>query len=445
MKRDIESNLLRWKNNDNRSPLLIRGARQVGKSYVIEQFGKDHFSNLVIINFEQYPQFKECFHSLDPIAIISSLELLTNQTITQNETLLFLDEIQECPNAIMALRYFKEQMPRLHIIGAGSLLEFTLNNPSFRMPVGRIQFLFLKPLSFGEYLDASGHEKLRKFLNEIKISDSVDSIIHTKLLSLVNQYSALGGMPEVVKEYIESKSLLKCQDIQTNILLTYRNDFGKYAKKTNHLLLEKVFNKAPGFVGKSIKYSKLVEEADIRNIKNCLNNLADAGLINRIYSTSGSGLPLLAHINEKKNKLLFLDIGLVKRACRLELDVFFKADLMLVNDGAFAEQLVGQELLAYTRSEDEKFLFFWVRETLNSSAEVDYLTNVDQRIVPIEVKSGSTGSLRSLRIFMEEKKINLGVRISEKPLLLEKDILTLPFYMIENLPRLVKEYEKCYR
>ncbi|NDB86910.1 MAG: hypothetical protein EB127_30105, partial [Alphaproteobacteria bacterium] len=242
MKRDIESDLLRWKNNDNRSPLLIRGARQVGKIYVIEQFGKDHFSNLVIINFEQYPQFKECFHTLDPIAIISSLELLTNQTITQNETLVFLDEIQECPNAIMALRYFKEQMPRLYIIGAGSLLEFTLNNPSFRMPVGRIQFLFLKPLSFGEYLDASGHEKLRKFLKEIKILDSVDSIIHTKLLSLVNEYSALGGMPEVVKEYIESKSLLKCQDIQTNILLTYRNDFGKYAKKPNHLLLEKVFN-----------------------------------------------------------------------------------------------------------------------------------------------------------------------------------------------------------
>lgn len=249
MKRDIEKNLLNWKKDQNRAPLLLRGARQVGKSYIIEKFGKENFSNFIVVNFEQYPEFKECFTSFDPVQICSSLELLSNKRIIAGETLVFLDEIQECPSAITALRYFKEQMQDLHIIGAGSLLEFALNDEHFRMPVGRIQFLFLKPLSFGEYLEASGNHALRNFLNKIDLDDKVENFIHLKLMSLLKEYASLGGMPAVVAEYLNSRSLLKCQEIQTNILSTYRNDFGKYAKKTNHEIIEKLFSKAPGFIG----------------------------------------------------------------------------------------------------------------------------------------------------------------------------------------------------
>jgi predicted AAA+ superfamily ATPase len=440
MKRDIEKDLLNWMKDESRSPLLLRGARQVGKSYIVEKFGKENFSNFVLVNFEQYPEFKDCFKTLNPSQICASLELLTNTRIIAGETLVFLDEIQECPQAIMALRYFKEQMPELHLIGAGSLLEFTLNDPDFRMPVGRVKFLFLRPLSFGEYLEASSNANLRKFINEISLQNKIDNVIHLKLMSLLREYVSIGGMPAVVDEYLRSKSPLKCQDIQTNILLTYRNDFGKYAKRTNHLILEKLFNKAPGFIGQTIKYSKLVEETDSRTIKNNLKNLSDAGLITFIHATSGSGLPLLSHVNEKKSKLLFLDIGLVKRACRLDLELLLNKDLILINDGALAEQLVGQELLAYTRHEDERFLFFWARESLNSSAEIDYLINVDEKILPIEVKSGSTGTLRSLKIFMEEKKSALGIRIAEKEFSIEKNLLNLPFYMIEALPRLVRDF-----
>ena len=214
MKRDLEKDLLRWKNQERRMPLLIRGARQVGKSYAIEKFGKDHFEESIVLNFEQKPEYKNCFNSLEPVKIISAIELMVGTTIHPGKTLIFLDEIQECPQAIMALRYFKEEMSKLHVIGAGSLLEFALNDVSFRMPVGRVQFLYLRPLSFGEYLDACGNSKLRSYLQDFD-GTFIEDVIHQKLLSLVREYFALGGMPAVIAEYLESKSLLQCQEIQT--------------------------------------------------------------------------------------------------------------------------------------------------------------------------------------------------------------------------------------
>jgi uncharacterized protein len=417
MKRDMESDLLRWKDQERRMPILVRGARQVGKTYIVEKFGKEYFEHFAILNFEQHPEYKGCFESLDPLKIINAIELITGATIQAGKTLLFLDEIQECPQAIMALRYFKEQMPDLHVIGAGSLLEFTLNDPNFRMPVGRVQSIYLRPLSFGEYLDASGNARLRKFLREFPPEMKIEEVVHQHLLSLVREYFALGGMPAVISEYLQSKKLLLCQDIQTAILTTFRNDFGKYAGRTPHIHLQTIFSKAPGLIGKWLKYSTLDPDIASVTLKNALYKLSDAGLIIPVYATSGAGLPFITHRNEKKCKLLFLDIGLVQRACNLGLELLFKEDLLLINDGA---------------------LYSWVREEKNSSAEVDYLVAVQGSIIPIEVKAGAIGSLRSLKLFLTERNISLGVRISEAPFSLSHSVLSIPFYLIEELPRLVR-------
>jgi len=439
MKRDITKDLLRWKEQKAPTPLLLRGARQVGKSYIVEKFGKENFENYILLNFEQHPEYARCFDTLDPVKITNSIELLAGVTIQPGKTLLFLDEIQECPRAILALRYFKEQMPTLHVMGAGSLLEFALRNSEFRMPVGRIQFLHMRPVSFGEYLDASGNEKLRAYLNSLHVRETVEEVVHTKLLSLVRNYIALGGMPAVIAEYLETKSLLRCQDIQTAILATFRNDFGKYAPLTQHEYLRTIFTKAPGLIAQWFKYSKLDPDVPARTLKNALLGLCHAGLIILVYATSAAGLPFVTHMNEKKFKLLFLDVGLVKCACNLDLELLFKEDLLLLNDGALAEQFVGQELLAYRGKDDMKHLFFWVREKKNTSAEVDYIIAVDSHILPLEVKSGATGTLRSLKILLEDKKIPFGVRISESPLAYTDQVLSIPFYLIEQLPRLAKE------
>lgn len=439
MKRDIKADLLRWKNQKNRMPLLVRGARQVGKTYIVAQFGREEFDHCAVINFERNPEFKTCFKTLDPQNITKAIELVSGIAIQPGKTLLFLDEIQDCPEAIMSLRYFKEEYPDLHVIGAGSLLEFTLNDSEFRMPVGRVQFMHLRPLSFGEYLEAGGHSKLREYLKSIHIGDKIESVVHEKLLSLVREYFALGGMPAVLAEYLTNKSLLQCQDIQSAILAAFRKDFGKYANRTPHEYLQSIFSKVPGLIGQWLKYSTLDPNTAPKTLRNAIQKLCDAGLIILVHTTSASGLPLITHMNEKKCKYLFLDIGLVQRACNLGLELLFNEDLILINDGALAEQFVGQELLAYNGKEEANHLFSWVREEKSSGAEIDYLIAVDFHIVPIEVKSGAIGSLRSLKIFLTEKNIPYGIRIAENAFSLIDKVLSIPFYMIEQLPRLVKE------
>ncbi len=442
MKRDIEQELLAWKNSLIKAPLLLRGARQVGKSWIVEKFGREQFENMVVVNFEQRPEASVCFETLLPEKIISAIELLMNARISQGKTLLFLDEIQECSKAIVSLRYFKEQMPDLHIIGAGSLLEFAINEEDFRMPVGRVQFLYLRPLSFYEFLSACGRENLREHLRSVTLDNLTQTVIHEELLKLVREYVALGGMPAVISAYLQTKSLNVTQNVQTDILTTYRKDFGKYSKKTKHNYLNLLFEKAPGLVGEWFKYSKIEQDANSRDIKVALKQLCQAGLLYQVHHTSASGLPLITTQHEKKFKVLFLDVGLVKRACYLDTALLFQEDIMLINQGMLTEQFVGQELLAYSDCRDTGNLFFWIREKKNSSAQVDFVISVDSNIIPVEVKSGAGGKLKSLKIFMEEKKSAIGVRISSASLELEDKILSVPFYMIAEIPRLVRESTK---
>lgn len=438
MKRSIEEDLHCWKDRPSRLPLLIRGARQVGKSFVIEQFGQRHFAHCITANFEQKPFLKNCFESLEPQKIINSLEIALNVSIRPGQTLLFLDEIQECPQAILALRYFKEQMPALHVIGAGSLLEFTLNDEDFRMPVGRVQFLYLKPFSFVEFLEACGLHKLCDHIKQVDLQHPVDVNAHVQLMQCLREYLALGGMPAVLSEYSQTGKLNLCQEIQSSLLTTYRNDFGKYARKTDHKHLQRLFERAPGLLAQWFKYSKVDPEVEAKILRRALEKLEDAGLVHLVHATGASGLPLISSINPKKFKLLFLDVGLAKRAYQLDLTRLFEQDVMLLNRGMLAEQFVGQELLAYADKHEAAHLFFWVREQTGSSAEVDYIITVDGTILPLEVKSGAVGKLKSLKLFMQEKSSKLGIRVSQAPLDYSHSILSIPFYLLSELPRLVK-------
>lgn len=439
MKRDMERDLFNWKERKDRLPLLLRGARQVGKSYIVEEFGKKAFKNIVIVNFEFRPELKQCFTTLDPIEIINKLQLLMGENIEAEKTLLFLDEIQECPNAIMALRYFKEKYDRLAVIGAGSLMEFALNSSDFKMPVGRIQFIYLEPLSFGEFLMASGNELLRSHLREIRLNSVFDDAVHQKLMDLLRIYLIVGGMPAVVKEYLESRNFLNCQRIQNSLLQAYRNDFGKYAKSSELKYLQKVLDEAPRLVGNRIKYSNVDPHSKSRDIKQALNLFKLAGIVYPIYATAASGLPLGAQVNEMKFKLNFLDVGLMQNACGLQAELTLTNNFFLINAGAVTEQLIGQELRAYFDSYLKCGLFFWARDKKSSSAEVDYVVAIDSLILPVEVKAGKTGTLKSLKLFIEEKKSLFGVRFSQEKLSLHDKVLTLPLYMAEQMKRLARE------
>jgi len=437
MERALFTQLKNWQKKAVHLPILLRGARQVGKTYLVEHFGKTCFENTVSINFELSSEYMACFDTLKPKEIINKIEVLSKQTITAGKTLLFLDEIQACPNAIMSLRYFKEQQPQLHVIGAGSLLEFALSQKNMKMPVGRVQYLYLKQLSFTEYLQVTQHQKLLEFITQIEIGDDIPDAIHQTALKLVREYMILGGMPMVVDSYLTTESLAECQEYQTLLLRTYSDDFAKYAATARHKYLQQVYDRTPGLVGQQIKFVNISPDMDSRYLKAAIADLKKAAVIFPVYSTAASGLPLSTHINEKKFKLLFLDIGLMKRATKLDIDLLFAEDLMLLNRGAIAEQFVGQELLAYQYPFDEPQLYYWAREDKSSTAEVDYVLNFDSTIVPIEVKAGKTGSLKSLHLLMKEKKLSLGVRISSKKMHMFNNILSIPFYMVNQLGRLI--------
>lgn len=439
MQRDYIEEMKKWQHSPSRKPLLVRGARQIGKTYCIQAFAKESFEHLIEINFELQKEYKACFDTLYPEKILEKIYTLSHLKAHPGKTLLFLDEIQECPNAILALRYFYEKMPELHVITAGSLLEFTLRKSEFRMPVGRVESLYMYPLSFKEFLIASKEQPLLDVINHADLHTGIDTVYHERLLECLRQYWLLGGMPEVVASYLQQADVELCQRIQNSILEGYRADFGKYSSQSNIRYIQRLYDKSPGLVGRHFKYVDIDPDWQSREIKVAIEDLVDAGIIHKIKSSQGSGLPFAATANEKKFKLLFVDLGLVGNATSLAADILMQKDLVLLNRGSMAEQFVGQELLAYSEHYRKTNLFYWDRGKGTSTAEIDYLSNTGSLIFPIEVKAGATGSLRSLQLFLNEKKLNLGVRISQKPLGIDNRVLSIPLYMICELPRLVQQ------
>lgn len=432
MRRFFKETLAQWKEHPMRCPLIVRGARQVGKTYIIQLFGKEEFKNVITLNLESDPHFQACFETLDPQTIIAQIELISREKIVPGETLLFLDEIQQSPRALQSLRYFKEKLPELHVVAAGSLLEFAIRDASFSFPVGRVQFAKLYPLSFEEYLEAYGDSALKKALTTYDCSHPPPSAIHHYLLDRLKEYSSIGGMPAAILTFLKTRSLLEVAYIKKGLLDAFEADFGKYAKHFQHRYLKKIFTQSPRLLGEHVKYSRIDPELPnpAREIKRAIELLALAGLIHPIRATSAGGLPLLAGLKETVFKLLFLDIGLVTQSMGVDIQY---PGLM---SGPLAEQLVGQELLASSDPFLERTLFFWTRE--KGTAEIDYLLTEENTIYPIEVKAGKSGKLKSLQLFMEEKKAPFGIKIAQEPLSWTGDLLTLPLYLTGQISRLIR-------
>ena len=439
MKRTIDAVLKQWKNSRIQQPLLVRGARQVGKTFSVTAFGELEFDNVVSVNFEEHPELGNCFSDFDPRAIIDRLSILTQSAIEPERTLLFLDEIQECPRAIMALRYFHEKLPELHVIGAGSLIEFALRSKDFRMPVGRLQSVFMFPLSFEEFLLALGEERLRDYTRAVNLQTGMEPVFHDRLERLLRQYLLVGGMPRAVKAFAGNVPMAEIQRLQAGLIRTYTDDFAKYATTAKHKYLREVYAGAPRMAGQRYKYARVNPDIESKFLKEALELLCDARCLTRIWHVSGAGVPLSARINERKFKVAFLDVGMMQNALGIQASFILERSVMQINAGAVAEQYAGQELLTCSDPYAEPGLYFWARETRGSKAEVDYVIEVDGMPVPVEVKAGARGSLKSMRLFLEEyPKTPFGIRYSMHALSFCDKILSIPLPMISQTQRLVR-------
>jgi hypothetical protein len=370
---------------------------------------------------------------LVPDDIIEKIALYTRKKVVPGKTLLFLDEVQECPKAIVSLRYFFEEMPGLHVIAAGSLLEFALASEEIRMPVGRIQYLYMYPLSFGEFLDALDETELRRYILDLRNLENLPESLHDRLNGYLTKYFITGGMPAVVKEYVTTRDVLKCQRIQRSIIDTYIDDFAKYSKISKHGYLRKVFSAVPMMLGRKFVYSQVDRIVKSRDLKEALELLETAGVVTRVRQTSGSGIPLNAGAHESYFKMLFLDIGLVHAITGIYSETVKDQDLTAIYKGAVAEQFAGQELIACKSPFLKAELFYWGRNVKNSTAEIDYLIERNGRIIPVEIKSGPTGRMKSMHIFIDKYHIRNAFKISQAPFNLGDPIISLPFYAIESI------------
>lgn len=455
MYREITNELINWKNRTNRKPLIIRGARQVGKTYSIEQFGRTHFKNTIKINFEEQRELKSLFKAPKTDQIINELSILFKTDIVHGETLIFLDEIQACPEAIVTLRYFFEKHPDLHVIAAGSLLDFALQEMSYSMPVGRIEFCYMHPLSFKEFMLALAEDRILNYLENYSFDAEFSPTIHHKMLELLRLYLFIGGMPEAVQTYLIEKQLSQVERVHSSILTTLQYDFAKYSSRTQQEHLMAVLRYSAQHIGKKVKYANIDRDTRSSYLKESFYRLELARLVHGVRHTSASQIPLSSYVNENVYKPLFMDIGLANHLCGIrliELEKIFSS-----HEGALAEQFIGQELLILSPPYIDPKLYYWTREEKNANAEIDYIYQHDNSIYPIDVKAGKTGSLKSLQVYLFEKKLNIGVRFNlDLPSVgkfktkvrarneegeIEFTLISLPLYLCFRLPALLNSVQ----
>lgn len=416
--RSIDKTLEEWKESTTHKPLLLRGARQVGKSSAVRHLGTQ-FKYFAEVNFESAKSIATFFKGdLDVKLISSKISNYIQVPIIPGQTLLFLDEIQACPEAIMALRFFKEDYPELHVIAAGSLLEFALQSlPTFG--VGRIHSVFMYPMTFDEFLVAMDMGGLLAMRREATATHPLDAPFHDKLVNLFRTYLMVGGMPEAVATWRETTDFLKCQQVHQDIILTYEDDFNKYGRRVNPELLRLTLHGVCHQIGQKLTFSRISEGYRSAQIREALNLLTLAGIVIPVVATSANGVPLDAESDEKRAKYLFLDSGLLLAI--LHLDGQLGHDLIklimtatpqdLINKGSITEMVAGLEISRYKSPVMRPRLFYW-EKTGNSIAEIDYLSIRSMKVLPIEIKAGTQGGMKSLWIFMREKHLNNAVRCS---------------------------------
>jgi uncharacterized protein len=442
MNRNFDQTLLLWAKKDHRKPLLLRGARQTGKTYAVRNLGKI-FPSFIEINFEQDPKFCKLFQDdLDINRIVREIGALRQVKIESGKALLFFDEIQNCPKAVVALRYFFETMPDLHVIGAGSLLEFELRNLS--VPVGRIAFAYVRPFTFKEFLFATNRSMLAEETAAASIDKPMGQPIHEAMIAALREYLYIGGMPGVINRFVETGSYTAVEEEQRDIIQTYRADFSKYTGRTGIERVEKVFSAIPSMVGDKTVFSRIDPDARTYQIKGAFDLLVMSRVAVKVLNTTGAGLPLSAGASEKHFKSIFLDVGLMQRILEVDYDEWRRSISILDSHrGSIAEQFVGQELMNRHGDHEDADLFFWHRSSVGAQAEVDYLCEGAGHAVPVEVKSSTAGHLRSMHQFLVTyPKISGGIKCSLDPFGRYGKIISVPLYAADRLPEFADYAEK---
>ncbi len=418
-KRHIDAALLEWKSSRTLKPLLLRGARQVGKSRSVRHLGET-FEYYAEINFELRPEAKLIFQELTDVKeIVARLSVLLNIPIEAGKTLLFLDEIQSCPQAIHSLWAFKENMPDLHVAAAGSLLEFTLKEIS-SFGVGRIRSMFMYPLSFDEFLMASGYEKWVEVKNKHSYTNPLPSELHSQLIQQFRSFLLVGGMPASVAAWVETHDYRAAADELEDIQQSYYDDFAKYSEKIDTTLLRNTLRSVILQTGCKFVYSRVEGGYSSDLVKKALTMLCDAGLVKVVQYSAGNGLPLGAEINDKFRKYNYIDSGLMMRVLDIELDssqpitelIIAGTAEDLVNKGQITEIVAGWEIVKYSSSRTNHDLYYWENIARGTTSEIDYLVAKNLKILPLEIKSGVTGKMKSLRFFMNKKGLTEAKRCS---------------------------------
>ena len=433
MKRTAYKALLDWKNNKKRKPLLLQGARQVGKTYLVDDFAGNEYSDYASFNFEKTPELNAIFDGdLDPKTIISKLSLFIGRKITPEETLIFFDEIQACPRAITSLKYFSEEAPDFNIIAAGSLLGVSVGKKS-SFPVGKVNFMTLYPLSFNEFLDVTNDSLLSDMIREGKL-DELGEVFHNRLSEKLKLYLYLGGMPEVLQSYLDNGDIAEVRNIQNDILTAYNNDFSKYASPDQAVKTSEVWESMPYQLSRENKkftYSGVSKKARGTTYSQSVTWLKKAGLIYPSYNVSVPKIPLSGYSDKTKFKLYILDTGLLGAMLGLTSDIILKPDALFAEyNGAFIENFTASELVNKFGSE----LYYWSSE---GKAEVDFLIRKGDQIYPVEVKSGTSRNLKSLRVYENKYSPEKVIRISPRIFSRENEFLNIPLYGVSGLEKLV--------
>lgn len=451
MKRMLLSYLNTWLQSTDRKPLILRGARQVGKTWLVRHLAEVSGKRLIELNFEKNISYTSFFLSNDPKQILLNLSTVYNQEIDPENSLLFLDEIQAAPQLFAKLRWFAEDMPELPVIAAGSLLEFVLAEHSFSMPVGRIRYAHLEPLSFEEFLWANNQEMLCDYLISYDFRIEIPIAIHEQLMMLFKEYLLVGGLPAAVLNWVTEQSFNNVSQIQNDLLATYRDDFAKFKGRIAIERLDEVMAAIPKMLGQKLVYSRVNASVQSSTIKNVLELLQKARICHRVQNAAANGVPLAAEVKDKQFKEIFIDAGLCCAALGLNLSQVNAADeIIMINNGGIAEQVVGQLLRTINPPYIESALYYWLREEKGSNAEIDYLLQHGNNVVPLEVKAGSSGGLKSLHLFMGMKKAPVAIRVNsnlpDKTDVSVKNqfgesveyvLLSVPFYLIGQLHRLL--------
>ena len=446
-----------WLATPRRKPLVVRGARQVGKSTLVRLFCEAVGRPLVTVNLERHADLAEAFERLRaPRTLLNLIEATADAPISER-TVLFIDEIQAAPAALPTLRYFFEELPNQPVIAAGSLMEFTLAERPYPMPVGRVSYLRMGPMTFTEFLRGHGMEGLAKWVDGFEWSSrgaAVDPVLHGRLLEALRLYQFVGGMPEAVSVSHESSSLRAVRDVQAGIIETYRDDFQKYAARRDLVRMLRVFNFAARQAGHKVKYSNISAGDQSATLRRDIELLAMARVISKVTHSHCLGLPLQAEAQERVFKLIFLDVGLMNALCGLSWSVLASRSATdLINAGSTAEQFIGQHLQHLLADRPNRELTYWLREGRSNNAELDYVAEFGGRIVPIEVKAGRSGTMKSLHQFAMERQSSLAVRFDAQPPSLQAvaadvrsgssskrvryRLLSLPLYLVERLPSIL--------